>query len=106
MQTLLASLVSTLPVPQNALDRTDATRRSVKNHSRLLRDLLGPLRPDQEDAWSAVSSVLIGRTLNDYVARVLLCWASGLIDGKEVNEPGVSTVRLYTLVKHDLRGIR
>ena len=92
MQTFLGSLVSTLPTAQNPLERTDAASRSVKDNSRLLRDLLGPLRPDQGDMWVAVSSVLISRTWNDQIVRVLVCWASGLIDEREVNEPGEFSV--------------
>jgi hypothetical protein len=88
MRTFLTSLVSTLPVEQNPLERTDRARRSVKDQARLLRSLLGPLGPDQDELWGVVSSVLIVRNWNEHVARVLVCWASGLIDDRKVNEPG------------------
>lgn len=77
MQSFLSSLISILPVPSNPLSADIATRRLVKDNAGFLRGILGPLSLENDEIWVPVSGVLIGRTWNEFIARVVVVWASG-----------------------------
>lgn len=66
------------------MSRDLATRQLVKEHAKLLsifvvtRSFAQKDDGDAEDVRAALSGLLLARNWNDHVARVAVCWISGL----------------------------
>jgi hypothetical protein len=86
IQSFLTSLISALPIPTETMGHDLATRQLVKEQARSLSIFLAPRAfnqkddadADAEDVRAALSGLLLGRNWSEHVARVAVCWISGL----------------------------
>lgn len=66
------------------------SRALVKYHTQLLSVFVSPavVGDDPDGAWSTLRGILLGRNWSEHVARVAVCWVSGLKPGGGVDEGG------------------
>ncbi|GBE82448.1 telomeric DNA binding protein [Sparassis crispa] len=77
LQSVIASLCSSLADIPRALDPDARSRALVKREAQLLRNVLGNLRKDQGEIVDSVSAVVLGREWSEGHARIFACWAAG-----------------------------
>lgn len=90
-QTFFTSLLSALPAPPGDLLSNDVrSRQAVKQNSRMLSIFVAQdaINEGDEDTSGLLSSVLLGKTWNEHVARVAVCRFSGLTYGDLLDESG------------------
>ena len=84
IQSFLTSLISALPAPADVMGHDLATRQLIKEHARILSIFVVPRAFDQkndddaEDVRAALAGLLMTRNWNEHMARVAVCWESGL----------------------------
>ncbi|KAH9952216.1 telomeric DNA binding protein [Amylocystis lapponica] len=77
LQSILISLFSSMAEIPSALDSSMQTRSLVKREARLLKDLLGALKEDNQELLDSWSAVALGREWSEGHARIFVCWAAG-----------------------------
>ncbi|KAK7015025.1 telomere-reg-2 domain-containing protein [Favolaschia claudopus] len=75
LQSILTSLFGALSIESGTNDSLPQ-RALVKRESLVLLGLLGSVEPD--DLWESVLAVILTRTWNEGLARIIVCWVSGL----------------------------
>ncbi|KAH7886252.1 telomere length regulation protein-domain-containing protein [Phlebopus sp. FC_14] len=93
-QTVIASLLTALVLPESPLGTSAHDRGIVHREATLLRDVIGDLDPD-DDVWDSVVAVVLTRTWSQNHARVFVCW---MADRKQNSSQGTLEVFLSRVI--------
>ncbi len=86
VQPVLTSLILCLPSDILGLATDEAARSQIKRHARLVENVFGNIRTEPHELWVILESVFLGRSWDERVARVLVCWASNGLDTGVIHE--------------------
>lgn len=76
-QTILISLISSIETLKQPLDPTATQRAVIKRKAALLHGIVGCPSSETQEYWEIVGAVLLNRSWDESIARILVCWISG-----------------------------
>lgn len=89
-RSFLISLLSCLNPPSPPLDRGDFARSRVAAEARLLCGIIGKPKSNNNELWSVIDAVVLGRVWNEGIARIIVGWVAGA-DPLSIDALGVYT---------------
>jgi telomere length regulation protein len=76
LQTILTSLISSIPDISPALSPDMRQRSQAKQGATLLRQLAGPLFLENDEIWQCFIALALGRDWSEGRARMFVCWVA------------------------------
>jgi telomere length regulation protein len=77
LQAIVASLFSSLSGLSSGIDPSPHQRTLVKREAALLREIVAPLKVENQELWDCISALILGRDWSEGHGRILTCWAAG-----------------------------
>ncbi|KAF8333991.1 telomere length regulation protein-domain-containing protein [Cantharellus anzutake] len=96
-QPILTSLISNLPLEPQVLAAHGKVRSRVKGLAKLVESIFGSIRAESDDLWIPLEAVFLGRSWDERIARVLVCWVSNALDTGEIVEHNIINLLHKTL---------
>jgi telomere length regulation protein len=90
LQTIITSLLSSFPDVSPPLSPDMRQRSQAKQGGTLLRQLIGPLSPENDELWQCFIALALGRDWSEGRARMFVCWVAQVGDPTS-NEKGDNT---------------
>lgn len=85
-QPVLTSLILCLPSDISGLATDGVTRSQIKRHAQLVETIFGSIQTEPHELWVVLESVFLGRSWDEHIARVLVCWTSKALDTGVIHE--------------------
>ncbi|KAF5386639.1 hypothetical protein D9615_001839 [Tricholomella constricta] len=92
LQSILTSLLASLPPSAHATQGTPFQRAVVKNKAKFLNGITGSITPEKEELWESTIAIIQGKDWDIGQARVFVCWLSGGSQAGRVNEKALDAL--------------